>query len=171
MHIIYQFCFEENNEIYTEIEGAGNKIKIKIIDYIELIKKDKFYGGYMELYALSQIYKKYILVFKPNDIDTYSYLSSYEGINKEKYQDNDIIFLEWENGNHYNLLFIKKDKSPIIEKVEKNKPVLRVTNTENNYSRGNIDNNNNNSKILNIKNMNSVTKTNLNQNIFYLINY
>ena len=49
MHIIYQFCFEENNEFYTELEEEGKKIKIEIIDYIELIKKDKFYGGYMEL--------------------------------------------------------------------------------------------------------------------------
>ena len=61
-----------------------------------MIKKDKFYGGYMELYALSQIYKKYILVFKTKDIDAYSYLSSYESINKEKYYNKDVISLEWE---------------------------------------------------------------------------
>ena len=65
-NIIYDFCYLENNLLYLNVEHNNQIIKFTINENINNIKEDGFYGGFIEIYALSKIYSQPITVININ---------------------------------------------------------------------------------------------------------
>ena len=110
--IFYEYCFIEDNKYYINAQKNNKNIKYFIKDYFENIKTNGFYGGFMEIHALSIIYNKPInvLVLKydyQKKIYYYAKILSYIFINEKIINIDDIIDLSFEN-NNYNLLFPNK---------------------------------------------------------------
>jgi hypothetical protein len=62
MKIFIPFCCVCGGEHYTDAEIK--KIRNKFKDYLESIKEPKFYGGFIEIYPISKIYNKPIIILK-----------------------------------------------------------------------------------------------------------
>lgn len=94
--LFYEYCYIENNKYYINVEENNRTIKYFIEDYFEKIKEKGFYGGFMEIHALSKIYHKHIIVLVEKfDYNTkiyyYEKLIGYNFINKDKIDIEDII--------------------------------------------------------------------------------
>ena len=50
--MLFDFCSVKNNELIITIKENNRKINYNINDYISNIKKDGFYGGFIEIYAI-----------------------------------------------------------------------------------------------------------------------
>ena len=55
----------EKNELLVKIEQNNQIIKLNIIDYIDNIKVSGFYGGFIEIFALSKINNISIIILTP----------------------------------------------------------------------------------------------------------
>ena len=103
---VYEYCYLENNKFYIDIEIGVNKIKTKffIEDYIENIKNDGFFGGFIELYIISKIYNTPIFIYnliEKKGLDFYKKMMLYDNSEKIEYKFEEIIFLYYKNENHY----------------------------------------------------------------------
>ena len=106
---IYEYCYLENNRYYLDIEFGKERRKQKyfVEDYIENIKKSGFYGGFIELYILSKLYNIPILILveeEINGIKYYKKLMIYNNTTELEFKMQNIIFLLYENENHYRYL-------------------------------------------------------------------
>ena len=59
----YEYCYIENGTYYIDIEKGGIIEKYILDDYIEEIKKDRVYAGYIEINAISIIINRPIIFF------------------------------------------------------------------------------------------------------------
>ena len=109
---VYEYCYLEENKYYIDIEMGVNKIKKKyfIEDFIENIKKDGLFGGFIELYIISKLYNAPIFILFNNKIKGIKYykkLMLYDNSEKNEYNEYELeeaIFLFYKNNNHYNYL-------------------------------------------------------------------
>ena len=106
---VYEYCYLENNKYYIDIETGKRKIKHKyfIEDYIENIKKDGFFGGFIELYIISKLYNAPILIMikeEKNGLIYFKKLMLYDNSEFEEIKLENIIFLYFINDNHYDYL-------------------------------------------------------------------
>ena len=87
--MILEFCDIENN-----VETINGIINYNIEDYISNIKINGFYGGFIELSALSNIYNKPIIFLRENyyDKNFYDHLIDFKYSDKEKYDLENIDF-------------------------------------------------------------------------------
>ena len=68
----YEFCYVEDGCYYTDIEEGGVIKKYVLDDYVEELKNDKVYSGYIEINAISKIINRVIIL-----LETLSYNDSY----------------------------------------------------------------------------------------------
>ncbi len=81
-----EYCFNDKGIDYLKIE-YGDRSKIYELDeYISNIKKLRFYGGCIELNALSKIFNLPIAILKSIDKDAYKLkvVYNFNNISKEK---------------------------------------------------------------------------------------
>jgi len=121
----YEFCYVEDDCYYTDIEEGGVIKKYILDDYVEELKNDKVFAGYIEINAISKIINRAIILLETlpyNDTNYYKKLSYF---NHKKWSNpiiDDIIFINYDRDIHYQLL--KPNKKFIIE---------RINNKEENY--------------------------------------
>ncbi len=94
----------ENNELRERIlsmandpENAVRVINADIVyedveDYLQLMAKDQAWGTYIELVALANVLQRPIVVFTPENV---------EMIMQNEYHNNEPIFINYINNNHY----------------------------------------------------------------------
>ena len=82
---ILEYCDIENNNVIVKIELNSKIIKYGIEDYINKIKEDGFYGGFIEIYSISKIYNKHIVILRPNNdnISFYNIIMIYNNTKKK----------------------------------------------------------------------------------------
>ena len=47
----YEYCYLKGDTYYTEVKEGNLTKEYKITDYIEMIKRNKFYAGYIEIFC------------------------------------------------------------------------------------------------------------------------
>ena len=92
----------------------------KITDYIELIKQNKFFAGYIEIFCCSRIYKTPIIILETIEINNKEYYkvnTSFKDINdiKENFNIEDVIFVLYKNKIHYD--YLKINKTFILQQI------------------------------------------------------
>ena len=144
---IYEYCYVENDLYYIDIEIGPERKKIKyfIEDYIESIKKEGFFGGFIELYTLSKIYDTPLIILtKEGEDSNFKKLMAYNNSSKLEYNIDNVIFLYFINDDHYHYLEPNKRfiKNNIIgqKKEEHNEIIFEK---EENDLKSNIKNNTN----------------------------
>ena len=161
---VYEYCYEENNLFYidvdTKIGNETKKIKYFIEDYIECIQKDGFFAGFIELYMLSKIYDIPILILIKNSdggLLTYKKIMDYN--NSEKFENKlvDIIYLLFVNDDHY--LYLEQN----IKYIENISKKINITNNLG----GNLDK----EKNLKITDINSISNNKKDTKIIEQQNY
>ena len=134
---VYEYCYEENNLFYIDVEtkvrNKTKKIKYFIEDYIECIQKDGFFSGFIELYTLLKIYDIPTIILIENSnrsLKTYKKIMDYN--NSDNYDNKflDIIYLLFVNNDHY--IYLEHNKRYI-------KNINRNNNTLNKFG-DNLDN-------------------------------
>ena len=125
---VYEYCYEENNLFYIDVEtkvrNKTKKIKYFIEDYIECIQKDGFFSGFIELYTLSKIYDIPIIILIENSnrsLKTYKKIMDYN--NSDNYDNKflDIIYLLFVNNDHY--IYLEHNKR-YIKNINRNNNTL-----------------------------------------------
>ena len=131
----YEYSYLKGDTYYTEVKEGDTNVEYKLIDYIEKIKEDKFFAGYIEIYCCTRIYKIPIIILektKVYDIHFYKLYTPFKDINEniENFNLKDIIYLKYKNGNHYDYLAINdkfiidninnKDKNDLSLNLNKN---------------------------------------------------
>ena len=106
---MYEYCYLEDNKYYIDIETGINKIRHKyfIEDYIEHIKEDGFFGGFIELYIISKLYNAPILIMikeEKNGLIYFKKLMVYDNSEFDEIKLENIIFLYFINDDHYDYL-------------------------------------------------------------------
>ena len=146
---VYEYCYEENNLFYTDVEtkvrNKTKKIKYFIEDYIECIQKDGFFSGFIELYTLLKIYDIPTIILIENSnrsLKTYKKIMDYN--NSDNYDNKflDYIYLLFVNNVHY--IYLKNNKR-YIENINRNNNILNkfgdnLDNEKNIEIRNNNDN-------------------------------
>ena len=151
----YEYCYVEEDIYYIDIV-EGEKIHKYILDeYVDKIKKDGFFSGFIEINAAATIINRPIII-----LENLKFLNSYIFFNKvalfnnnenEIFNLEDIIFINYVNKNHYQLL--KPRKEFILSRIKnlkdleynfihydrKNKQIIDLRN-ESNSILDNIDN-------------------------------
>ena len=147
----YEYCYVENNIYYIDIEENNLIIKYILDDYVEKIKKDKFFAGFIEINAMSIILNRPIIILENlenNDITYFKKIASFINNEFEKINLDDIIYINFINKNHYqfltpNKIFIKNriNKSsipPISELIIINiNPINQINNMNFNSRKNN----------------------------------
>ena len=152
----YEYCYVENNIYYIDIEENHIIIKYILDEYVQKIKRDKFFAGFIEINAMSIILNRPIIILENLENNNIIYLkkissfinSVFDIINLE-----DIIFVNFINNNHYQ--FLAPNKIFIKNRINKNTipPITELIILKN------IPNNQNNNTLkLNKKNNNNLSK-------------
>ena len=157
---IYEYCYVENNRYYLDIELGIERRKIKyfVEDYIENIKKSGFYGGFIELYILSKLYNCPIVILIEEDINGthyYKKLMVYNNTTELEYKIQNIVYLLYENEDHYRYL------EPNIRLIKFNKKNSEVINNISVSTTQKINNINNNMLNLSNKTLDSNDEKNI----------
>ena len=124
----------------VEVEINGIIKRYTFNDYINFFKEDGFFGDYIELYSLNKIIKKPIILLKYNENNLnnkfYELVTIYNNINKDTnesiYNIEDIMFLNYENNIHYEVLI------PNLNNIIYD---YNINYTNNNLHKSNIDKN------------------------------
>lgn len=123
----YEFCYVEDGCYYTDIEEGGVIKKYVLDDYVEELKNDKVYSGYIEINAISKIINRVIILLETLSYNDSYYYKKLSYFNHNKWVNpviEDIIFINYDKDIHYQLL--KPNKKFIIE---------RINNKEENYNK------------------------------------
>ena len=136
----YEYCHLKGDTYYFEVKEGKKTREYKITDYIELIKNDKFFAGYIEIYCVCRIYKIPIIILEPleyNNENYYKLNSTFSDINENKdiFNIEEVIFLLYKNKLHYDYLNV--NKGVIIQKI---KSLSNSMNNEENYEINKITN-------------------------------
>ena len=116
----YEYCYVENNTYYIDIEENSQIKKYVLDDYVANIKKNKFFSGFIEINAMSIILNRPIIILEKFEYEECKFYSKVVHFNNSEFENiiiKDIIFIDYENKNHYMLLTPKKNF--IIDRINK----------------------------------------------------
>ena len=103
----YEFCYLEEGNYFINIEENHEIHKYILDDYVELINNNGFFAGFLEINVLSIILNRLILILETMEFDNYAFYKKLALFNKnsnEYFNINDIIFINFINRDHYQLL-------------------------------------------------------------------
>ena len=104
----YEYCYVENNTYYIDIEEEQKVHKYILDDYVENIKKNGFFAGFIEINAMSILINRPIIILENINFDNikffYNKLSHFYNNEITKYEIKDYIFINFINKDHYQLL-------------------------------------------------------------------
>ena len=104
----YEYCYVENNTYYIDIEEKQKVHKYILDDYVENIKKNGFFAGFIEINAMSILINRPIIILENINFDNikffYNKLSHFYNNEITKYEIKDYIFINFINKDHYQLL-------------------------------------------------------------------
>ena len=116
----YDYCYIENNMYYIDIK-EGEYIKKYVLDeYVEKIKKNKFFAGFIEINAMSIFLNRPIVILEDiyyNNKKFYKKIAVFNNTDFNSLTIDDIIFINFQNNNHYELLI--PNKNFIINRINK----------------------------------------------------
>ena len=126
MELFYDFFYEENNFLYINVEEDGKTKKYILDDYVENVKKNKLFSGFIKISAISQLKNKVIIIldnmtFKESFL-YYHKLTHFNYTDIKIFDLKDIIFINFINGNHYQLM--KPKNEFILERMSKTNEIL-----------------------------------------------
>ena len=116
----YEYCYIENGIYYIDIEEGGIVQKYILDDYIEEIKKDHVYAGYIEINAISIIINRPIILVETLKYKTKTYFKKLAYFNHNQWNSlniDEIKFINYGNDIHYQLLI--PNKKFIIDRINK----------------------------------------------------
>ena len=106
-----------NNIYYIDIEEGAKIHKYVLDEYVEKIKNNGFFAGFIEIKAMSIIINRPIIIIEvinfENIISLFNKISHFYNSNNTNLEITDIVFINYVNKDHYELLkpkfeFIKK---------------------------------------------------------------
>ena len=130
---------------YIDIK-EGNLVKKYVLDeYVEKIKVNNFFSGFIEINAMSIILNRPIVILEDIYYDERKYYKKFALFNNSYHNSlkiEDIIFINFQNNNHYELLTPKNEflKNRINKITEPDIKELIIVSTNNNQSNKNINN-------------------------------
>lgn len=117
--LFYEFCYVENNNYYIDVEEGDEIQKYIIDDYIENIKYDKFFLWFIEINAISIILSKVIVILDNINFNNYwrdySILATFNKTEKEIFNVNEIMCINYVSKNHYQILKMQLIKNRILK--------------------------------------------------------
>ena len=108
----YEYCYVENDLYYIDIKEGRHIRKYILDDYVENIKISKFFSGFIEINAMSIILNRPIVILEDlyyNAKKFYKKLAVFNNSDFNSILVDDIIFINFQNNNHYELLLPKKN--------------------------------------------------------------
>lgn len=130
---------------YIDIK-EGNLVKKYVLDeYVEKIKENKFFSGFIEISAMSIILNRPIVILEDIYYEERKFYKKFALFNNSDHNSlkiEDIIFINFQNNNHYELLTPKKNfiKNRINKITEPDIKQLIIVIERNHQSNININN-------------------------------
>ena len=134
----YEYCYVEEGIYYIDIEEKGIFHQYILDEYVEKIKEDSFFSGFIEINAASTIINRPIIRENLNFQKSYLFYSILALFNlkeNEIFNVEDIIFINYVNRIYFNIFWQKKKQ--IIDLRNENKSIL--DNIENEISKPEIE--------------------------------
>ena len=116
----YEYCYVEEGIYYIDIEENGIFHRYILDEYVEKIKEDSFFSGFIEINAASIIINRPIIILENLNFQKsylfYSILALFNIKENEIFNVEDIIFINYVNKNHYQLL--KPNNEFILNRIK-----------------------------------------------------